>query len=60
MAFFGTVFSAYLTNLEPFVIKAVCIWCITSSILMTLLLLLSIRPAQRSLMADLHAEEASS
>jgi len=57
MTFFGTVFSAYLTYLEPFVIKAVCIWCITASILMTLLLLLSIRPALRSLMGDSHAEE---
>jgi len=41
LAFFGTVFSAYLTYLEPFVIKAVCIWCITSAVIVTLLLLLS-------------------
>ena len=27
MTFFGTIFSAYLTYLEPFVIRAVCIWC---------------------------------
>ena len=57
MTFFGTIFSAYLTYLEPFVIKAVCIWCITSSFLMTLLLLLSIHPALRSLLGDSHAEE---
>lgn len=57
MSFFGTVFSVYLTYLEPFVIKAVCIWCITSAIFMTLLLLLSIHPALRSLMGDLQTEE---
>ncbi|MFH2101760.1 MAG: vitamin K epoxide reductase family protein [Chloroflexota bacterium] len=60
MAFFGTVFSAYLTYLEPFVIKAVCIWCITSAVIMTLLLLLSVHPALRSLVGDPHAEEVSS
>jgi uncharacterized membrane protein len=60
MAFFGIVFSAYLTYLEPFVIKAVCIWCITSATIMTLLLLLSIHSALRSLIGDPHAEETSS
>ena len=59
MTFCGTIFSAYLTYLEPFVIKAVCIWCITSSILITLLLLLSIRPALGGLMGDPHAEETA-
>jgi uncharacterized membrane protein len=60
MAFFGTVFSAYLTYLEPFVIKAVCMWCISSSVIMTLLLLLSVRPALRNLIGDHHAEETPS
>lgn len=59
MAFFGTIFSVYLTYLEPFVIKAVCIWCITSSILINLLLLLSIRPALQSLLGAPHAEETA-
>jgi uncharacterized membrane protein/thiol-disulfide isomerase/thioredoxin len=45
VTFFGVLFSLYLTYLEPFVIKAVCIWCITSSVIMTLLLLLSLKPA---------------
>jgi uncharacterized membrane protein len=40
MAFFAVIFSLYLTYLEPFVIKAVCLWCLTSSIIVTLLLLL--------------------
>ena len=59
MTFCGTIFSAYLTYLEPFVIKAVCIWCITSSILITLLLLLSIRPALCNLVGDPYAEETA-
>lgn len=38
MSIFGVLFSIYLTFLEPFVIGATCIWCITSAIVMTLLL----------------------
>lgn len=49
MTFFGVVFSLYLTYLEPFVIRAVCIWCLTSAVIMTLLLLVSLRPALISL-----------
>lgn len=45
LALVGTLFSLYLTYLEPFVIKAVCIWCLTSAIIITLLMLLSHRPA---------------
>lgn len=45
MAFFGTLFSLYLTYLEPFVIRAVCMWCLSSAVIITLLLLLSVRPA---------------
>lgn len=45
MTLCGVLFSLYLTFLEPFVIKAVCIWCITSAVIMTLLLLLSLKPA---------------
>lgn len=42
MALFGTVFSIYLTYLELFVIYAVCIWCISSAIIITLQLLFSL------------------
>lgn len=42
MALFGTVFSVYLTYLELFVIYAVCIWCISSAIIITLQLLFSL------------------
>jgi uncharacterized membrane protein len=40
----GTVFSIYLTFLEPFVIGATCAWCLTSAILMTALLWLTATP----------------
>ncbi|MBE7470878.1 MAG: vitamin K epoxide reductase family protein [Anaerolineales bacterium] len=45
LALVGTLFSLYLTYLEPFVIKAVCIWCLTSAIIITLLMLLSHKSA---------------
>lgn len=45
MAFFAVLFSLYLTYLEPFVIQAVCIWCLTSAVIVTLLLLLGTPPA---------------
>jgi uncharacterized membrane protein/thiol-disulfide isomerase/thioredoxin len=38
MALFGTLFSIYLTFLEPFVIGATCLWCITSAVIMASLL----------------------
>ena len=38
MAWIGLIFSIYLTFLEPFVIGATCMWCLSSAILMTLLL----------------------
>ena len=37
-AWFGVLFSIYLTFLEPFVIGATCVWCIGSAIVMTLIL----------------------
>lgn len=38
MALTGTLFSLYLTFLEPFVIGATCMWCLLSAITMTALL----------------------
>lgn len=35
---FGVAFSIYLTFLEPFVIGATCAWCLTSALLMLLLM----------------------
>ncbi len=40
----GTLFSIYLTFLEPFVIGATCAWCLTSAVAITTLMLLSARP----------------
>jgi uncharacterized membrane protein len=44
-AWVGTLFSIYLTFLEPFVIGATCMWCITSAVVMLLLLWVSAGPA---------------
>lgn len=41
MALLGTLFSIYLTFLEPFVIGATCLWCLTSAVTVSLILLLS-------------------
>ncbi|MBM3145289.1 MAG: vitamin K epoxide reductase family protein [Chloroflexi bacterium] len=38
LALIGTLFSIYLTFLEPFVIGATCAWCLTSAIIITLIL----------------------
>jgi uncharacterized membrane protein len=43
VVFFGVAFSAYLTFLEPFVIGAICMWCMTSAWIMTILLFLTFR-----------------
>ncbi len=45
----GTLFSLYLTFLEPFIIRAVCFWCLTSATIMTLLLWLHIPLHKKSL-----------
>jgi uncharacterized membrane protein len=38
----GTLFSIYLTFLEPFVIGASCIWCLSSAVLITTMLWISL------------------
>jgi uncharacterized membrane protein len=48
MAGFGTLFSIYLTFLEPFVIGATCLWCLSSSLIMTTLYMLALRPGRRA------------
>jgi uncharacterized membrane protein len=48
MAWFGILFSIYLTFLEPFVIGATCIWCITQAIVMTLMLWVTTGPAKQA------------
>lgn len=56
MTLFGLIFSIYLTYLEPFVIKAVCAWCLTSAVIMSLLYLLSIPPLVKQWQAELDVE----
>jgi uncharacterized membrane protein len=43
---FGVAFSAYLTFIEPFVIGATCVWCLTSALLMLMLLWLTVLMSQ--------------
>lgn len=49
MALFGLVFSTYLTFLEPFVIGATCVWCLTSAVCMIGIALASAGPGWTSL-----------
>jgi prolipoprotein diacylglyceryltransferase len=49
MALFGVLFTIYLTFLELFVINAVCIWCLSSAVLISLVLVLSVGPALEAL-----------
>lgn len=53
---FGLAFSIYLTFLEPFVIGASCLWCLTSALVMTALFLSAAEPA-RSVIRGGSAEE---
>ncbi|MGB5565790.1 MAG: vitamin K epoxide reductase family protein [Acidimicrobiia bacterium] len=48
IAFGGTLFSIYLTFLEPFVIGATCMWCLTSAVAITGLLWLTAGPASEA------------
>jgi uncharacterized membrane protein len=57
MALFGTVFSIYLTYLELFVIKAVCIWCLSSAVIMALLMLLTLPAATQWLAVSDQVED---
>ena len=41
-AIVGVLFSAWLTYLELGVIHAICIWCVTSAVIVTLILIVSI------------------
>lgn len=45
MTAFGTLFSTYLTFLEPFVIGATCAWCLSSAIIITVQMWLAVDPA---------------
>jgi uncharacterized membrane protein len=48
-AVFGVSFSSYLTFLEPFVIGATCLWCLTSAVIMGLILPLTTLPVHAAM-----------
>jgi uncharacterized membrane protein len=52
MALFGALFSLYLTYVELAVILAVCIWCLTSAVLMALVLILAVGPAMAAFLGE--------
>lgn len=52
MALFGVLFTIYLTFLELFVIYAVCIWCLSSAVIMSLVLILAVGPALEALQTE--------
>jgi uncharacterized membrane protein len=43
----GVAFSAYLTALELFVIHAICVWCVTSAVIVLLIWALSLSALNR-------------
>ncbi len=49
-AIFGVSFSIYLTFLEPFVIGASCLWCLSSATIMGLILPLTTSPVQTAIL----------
>jgi uncharacterized membrane protein len=58
LALVGALFSLYLTFLEPFVIGAVCAWCLASAVTMTFTLLLATRlTVQETLMGMAAGQE---
>jgi len=53
LAMSGVLFSAYLTYVELFVIDAICIWCVASAVLITVIALLAAPDLQRERSARL-------
>ena len=48
----GVLFSAWLTYLELGVIHAICIWCVTSAIIVTLILIVSLMDLRETTSVD--------
>ena len=42
IALSGVMYSAYLTYLEAFEIEAICVWCVASAVVVTLIMVLAI------------------
>jgi len=52
LALTGTLYSAYLTYVELFVIHAICPYCVTSAVLITALLILAVIRLARGPLAE--------
>ncbi|NWF71200.1 MAG: vitamin K epoxide reductase family protein [Chloroflexi bacterium] len=57
MALAGVGFSTYLTFLEPFVIGASCAWCLTSAVVMGILLWMTAPAGLDALYAMKHSDD---
>jgi len=49
ISIFGVLYSAYLTYLELYVIRAICEFCVLSAVVLTFMLILSAARMQRTL-----------
>jgi uncharacterized membrane protein len=45
MSLFAVLYSMYLTYLELYIIQAVCAWCLSSAAIVTMIMLIAVRPA---------------
>jgi uncharacterized membrane protein len=52
----GVLFSAWLTYLELFVIRAICQWCVVSAVLVTITFVVSVLDLRDRSAARLHAQ----
>jgi uncharacterized membrane protein len=48
LALAGVIYSGYLTALELLVIRAICIWCVTSAVIVTAILVLALWEFRRT------------
>jgi uncharacterized membrane protein len=56
----GVMFSAWLTYLELAVIHAICVWCVTSALLVVAILLFSVADYRDARVTDIQKTEAGS
>ncbi len=53
----GVLFSAWLTYLELFKIHAICIWCVTSAVIVTLILVVALLDLRESTRLREHRDQ---
>jgi len=56
----GVIFSAWLTYLELAVIHAICIWCVTSAVIVLIIFLVSVADLSEMRRAGIENTEAGS